>query len=149
MRYGIPLLITFIVAGGVATAQTPANGDAARGAALFQLRCSDCHGVDAKGVHGPDLTVLFANGATDGRVFQTIRQGVPGTEMPSTNAPDDEIRAIVAYLRAFVASPAPAVRGDAANGQRIFSASCARCHRAEGQGGALGPDLSRISASFA
>jgi alcohol dehydrogenase (cytochrome c) len=147
MRYGIPFLITFIVAGGVATAQTPANGDAARGAALFQLRCSDCHGVDAKGVHGPDLTVLFANGATDGRVFQTIRQGVPGTEMPSSNAPDDEIRAIVAYLRAFVAAPAPAVRGDAANGQRIFSASCARCHRADGQGGALGPDLSRIGAS--
>jgi PQQ-dependent dehydrogenase (methanol/ethanol family) len=147
MRYGIPLLITFIVAGGVATAQTPANGDAARGAALFQLRCSDCHGVDAKGVHGPDLTVLFANGATDSRVFDTIRRGVPGTEMPSSNVPDDEIRAIVAYLRAFVAAPAPAVRGDAANGQRIFSASCARCHRADGQGGALGPDLSRIGAS--
>ncbi len=66
----------------MAQAQTPANGDAARGAALFQLRCSDCHGVDAKGVHGPDLTVLFANGATDGRVFETIRRGVPGTEMP-------------------------------------------------------------------
>src|SRR5258705_9658807 len=121
----VALMMAVLTAGRTLTlGQSPATG-----AALFQLRCADCHGVDAKGVHGPDLTVLFANGATDGRVFQTIRQGVPGTEMPSSNVPDDEIRALVAYLRAFVAAPAPAVRGDAANGQRIFSASCARCHR--------------------
>jgi len=127
-------------------AQAPA-GDTARGAALFQLRCSDCHGVDAKGVHGPDLTVLFANGATEDRVFQTIRRGVPGTEMPATNAPDEEIRAIVAFLRTFVAAPTAAVRGDVANGERVFSSSCSSCHRVNGRGGALGPDLSRIGAS--
>src|SRR5215831_6378654 len=96
-------LASCLIALGIACgawAQTPAaQSEAARGAALFQLRCADCHGVDAKGVHGPDLTVLFANGATENRVFETIRRGVPGTEMPASNAPDDEIRAIVAFLR--------------------------------------------------
>src|SRR5262245_18964082 len=57
-------LVSFLIALGVAcaaAAQTPpAQSEAARGSALFQLRCADCHGVDAKGVHGPDLTVLFA-----------------------------------------------------------------------------------------
>src|SRR5690242_19779962 len=135
-------LASFLISLGVvgaAAAQTPAE----RGAALFQLRSADCHGVDAKGVHGPDLTVLFANGATDARVFQTIRSGVPGTEMPSSTAPDDEIRALVAYLRTFVAAPSATSLGDVAKGERVFSTSCAACHRVNGRGGALGPDLSR------
>ncbi|HKF66989.1 MAG TPA: c-type cytochrome, partial [Vicinamibacterales bacterium] len=147
MRGLAPFLIALGVACGAA-AQTPAaQSEAARGSALFQLRCSDCHGVDAKGVHGPDLTVLFANGATEDRVFQAIRRGVPGTEMPSSNAPDDEIRAIVAYLRTFVTAPTGVVRADTVHGERVFSASCSSCHRVNGRGGALGPDLSRIGAS--
>ena len=131
----------------VLTAGRAHGQSVARGSALFQLRCADCHGVDAKGVHGPDLTVLFANGATDDRVFQTIRNGVPGTEMPSSTAPDDEIRALVAYLRTFVATPSTAGGGDVAKGERVFSASCSACHRVNGRGGVLGPDLSRVGAS--
>src|SRR5712671_916065 len=99
MSRGIPcLLAVFMLASRVAFAQAPGD-DVARGTGLFQTRCADCHGIDAKGVHGPDLTVIFANGATDAGVLQTIRRGVPGTEMPASNAPDAELRAIVAYLR--------------------------------------------------
>jgi alcohol dehydrogenase (cytochrome c) len=147
MRRSVPFLLVFMLAGRAAVAQAPADSGATRGAALFQLRCSDCHGVDAKGVHGPDLTVLFANGATDGHVFETIRRGVPGTEMPSSNAPDDEIRAVVAYLRTFVTTPAGVARADTAHGEQVFATSCANCHRVNGRGGVLGPDLSRIGAS--
>src|SRR6266850_1921958 len=93
MRRGIPCLLVLMLAARVAFAQAPAD-EVARGTGLFQTRCADCHGIDAKGVHGPDLTVVFANGATDDRVFQTIRRGVAGTEMPASNAPDAEIRAI-------------------------------------------------------
>jgi alcohol dehydrogenase (cytochrome c) len=125
----------------------PARGDAANGMGLFQTRCADCHGIDAKGVHGPDLTVIFANGATDDRVFQTIRRGVAGTEMPASNAPDAEVRAIVSYLHTLSPSPTDAATGDVANGERIFTSSCTSCHRVNGSGGALGPDLSRIGAS--
>jgi alcohol dehydrogenase (cytochrome c) len=151
MRSAGLLLIALLLAARAAAAQSPArpapDDPVSRGSALFQLRCADCHGVDAKGVHGPDLTVLFANGVTENRVLETIRRGVPGTEMPGSSAPDEEIRAIVAYLRTFVAAPATASRGDVANGQRIFAASCANCHRANGRGGTLGPDLSRVGAS--
>src|SRR3954470_7861687 len=82
---------------GARLAAAQAN-DVAVGTGLFQTRCADCHGIDAKGVHGPDLTIVFGNGATDAQVLQTIRRGVPGTEMPASNAPDAEIAAIVAYL---------------------------------------------------
>src|SRR5262245_21717588 len=145
----LPLLcaLGLAVAARVLTAQTPA-ADVTRGKGLFQTRCADCHGIDAKGVHGPDLTVIFANGATDDRVMQTIRRGVPGTEMPASSAPDSELRAIVAYLRSVnstvVEDLAPANR---ANGERVFDASCAACHRINGRGGVLGPDLSRAGVS--
>jgi alcohol dehydrogenase (cytochrome c) len=144
---GLAFIVIALVASAAVAQTPPPLSEAARGSALFQLRCSDCHGVDAKGVHGPDLTALFANGATEARVFETIRRGVPGTEMPSSNAPDEEIRAIVAYLRTFVTAPTGVVRADTSHGERVFSASCSSCHRVDGRGGALGPDLSRIGAS--
>src|SRR5439155_17477577 len=34
--------------------------------------------------------------------------------------------------------------GDAANGESIFRANCSSCHKINGRGGQLGPDLSRI-----
>src|ERR1700748_1473436 len=76
------------------------GADAVRaGQALFRERCAECHGADAKGVQGHDLTRLWSSGATDDRVFQTIRAGVPNTIMPSSSAPDVELSALVGYLR--------------------------------------------------
>ena len=116
------------------------------GAALFRERCAECHGTDAKGVAGHDLTRVFASGATDDRVFQTIRQGVPNTIMPSSTAPDGEISALVSYIRSLNgAGAAEAVRGNVSNGERIFWASCGTCHSVNGRGGPLGPDLSAIA----
>jgi putative heme-binding domain-containing protein len=37
--------------------------------------------------------------------------------------------------------PAMTLRGDAAKGRQIYTERCLSCHRAEGQGHALGPDL--------
>ena len=146
-RFGclLAVVVVFLTAGAAGAAQAP-QAEVAQGTGLFQTRCADCHGIDAKGVHGPDLTVIFANGATDDRVLQTIRRGVSGTEMPASNAPDAELRAIVAYLHTLNASLNEPPAGNVANGQRIFSASCTACHRVNGAGGALGPDLSRIGA---
>src|SRR5258706_10334822 len=69
------------------------------GMALCRFRCADCHGLDATGYRGPDLTAVVAGGATDERLFQTTRKGVPGTEMPASTAPDDELLMLIAYLR--------------------------------------------------
>ena len=121
-----------------------------RGARIFQTRCADCHGLDARGVRAPDLTRLWASDNADERFFQIIRRGLPGTEMPrfGDSLPDNDIRAVLAYLRTLntVASSAP-VAGNIDNGARIFQSTCVGCHRVNGRGGRLGPDLSRIGAT--
>ncbi len=115
------------------------------GAALYAARCADCHGADATGVRGPDLTRLWGAGATDERVFQIIRQGVPGSIMPASSAPDAEIRALVTYLKALgTADGRDPARGSAAPGEATFWRSCGGCHRVGPRGGRLGPDLTRI-----
>lgn len=129
------------------------NPDAIQiGMGLFRSRCADCHGMDARGVRGPDLTQVWASGRTDGGLFRTVRRGIPGTEMPASNVrtTDDEIWKTLAYLKTLAApTPTAAVAGNADNGQRVFRAQCASCHRANGAGGRLGPDLSRIGVSRA
>jgi putative heme-binding domain-containing protein len=116
------------------------------GAALFRERCSECHGADAKGVPGHDLTRLWAAGATDERVFQTIRQGVPNTIMPSSSAPNGELRALVTYLRDLNGAGTTVADGrNPQNGERIFATMCGGCHTVDGRGGPLGPDLSKIA----
>ncbi len=118
------------------------------GMALYRTRCADCHGLDAGGYRGPDLTAVLAGGATDERLFQTIRKGVPGTEMPSTTEPDDDILMIIAYLRKLGTVPASETPGgNVENGGRLFAAQCASCHRVAGRGGRIGPDLTRIGTS--
>src|SRR4030088_1459841 len=90
-------LATVLFVGGVQT-QTRRDGDPAAiqaGAALFRERCADCQGADAKGVRGPDLTRLWTTEGSDERAFRTIRSGVPGSIMPPSPAPDDELWAIV------------------------------------------------------
>jgi putative heme-binding domain-containing protein len=124
------------------------DGDAIKfGMGLYRARCADCHGMDARGVRAPDLTGVWASGRTDDGLFKTLKGGVPGTEMPAFGPRmfDQEAWQILAYLRT-LAAPAPTdpPKGNAENGQRIFRAQCASCHRVNGTGGRLGPDLSRI-----
>ena len=124
----------------------------ATGMGLYRLNCADCHGVDARGVRGPDLTEVWASGRTDEGLFRTIRNGISGTEMRSFTGPraprDDEIWKMLAYLRT-LATPTltqPPV-GDVSNGETIFRQNCSGCHRVMALGGRLGPDLSRIGSS--
>src|SRR2546427_13068775 len=123
------------------------NADAVRGGmGLYRARCADCHGMDARGVRAPDITQVWASGRTDAGLFKTVKEGVPGTEMPANpRVQDAEAWQILAYLRT-LAAPAPTdpPRGNAMNGEKIFRANCSGCHRVNGAGGRLGPDLSRI-----
>jgi putative heme-binding domain-containing protein len=133
-------------------AKNPFEGDAAAiksGMGLFRARCADCHGMDARGVRAPDITQVWASGRTDEGLYGTIKNGIAGTEMPpQPRLFDHETWYILAYLRTLVPSaPADPPRGDAANGEKIYRANCASCHRVNGAGGRIGPDLSRIGAS--
>lgn len=117
------------------------------GRALFANRCAECHGADAKGYSGPDLTVMWGLGTSDERVFSTIRSGVSGSIMPSFDSPDQEVWAMVAFLKSIsTVEAAEAGPGDAERGRELFDARCTRCHAVDGEGGRLGPDLSRIGA---
>jgi putative heme-binding domain-containing protein len=152
-------VIFVLLFGAVVSAQSPppknpleGNPEAIlAGMGMFRQRCADCHGTDAKGVRGPDITQIWSSGRTDGGLFRTIRAGVPNTEMPSFAAPrtsDREVWQMLAYLRT-LAAPAPSdpPRGNAANGARLFAAHCASCHRVGTTGGRIGPDLSRIGSA--
>jgi putative heme-binding domain-containing protein len=114
----------------------------------YRMRCGECHGLDAKGYRGPDLTVAIGGAMNDERLFQTIRKGVPGTEMTPSRVSDEVILMMIAYLRNLgtVAPPETPI-GNVENGQKIFAAQCALCHRVAGRGGRLGPDLTRIGAA--
>jgi putative heme-binding domain-containing protein len=114
----------------------------------YRMRCGECHGLDAKGYRGPDLTVAIAGGMNDERLFQTIRKGVPGTEMSPSRALDDVVLMMIAYLRNLgtVAPPETPI-GNVGSGQKLFAAQCSLCHRVAGRGGRLGPDLTRIGAA--
>jgi mono/diheme cytochrome c family protein len=94
-----------------------------------------------------DLTGVGENGRTDDKLFDVVRRGVPGTEMPPSDpqrVPDRDIWQTLAYLKTKTAVPSPPPTGDASNGERIFRANCSSCHMVDGRGGQLGPDLSRI-----
>ncbi len=121
------------------------------GASLFRANCSPCHGLNARGGgRGPDLTSgRWSHGSTDNKIFRTITQGVPGTEMPANAFEDSEIWAIVAYLRSLAPPKHAVLAGDPLKGKKAFfeAAGCSGCHMVNGVGGRLGPDLSRVGAS--
>jgi putative heme-binding domain-containing protein len=131
-------------------AKNPLEGDRqaiTNGAAMFRNRCAGCHGPDARGYLGPDLTGVWSSGGTDDRLFDIVRRGIPGSDMAPADpqrVPDVDIWKILAYLRTMTAVPTAPVTGDAENGDRLFRANCSGCHTVNGRGGQLGPDLSRI-----
>jgi putative heme-binding domain-containing protein len=133
--------------------KNPVEGNAqaiSNGAAMFRNRCAGCHGPDAGGYLGPDLTGYWAAGGADDRMFEIVRRGVAGTEMPPADpqrVPDRDIWQMLAYVRTLGAVPSAPPTGDAENGARVFRANCNSCHIVNGRGGQLGPDLSRIGSA--
>jgi cytochrome c oxidase cbb3-type subunit III len=120
------------------------------GASLFRANCSPCHGAGARGGgRGPDLTSgHWTHGPTDADIFRTIAQGVSGTEMPANGFEDTEIWTIIAYLRSLAPPESTASTGDKIAGEAVFQQKrCSTCHMVKGQGGLLGPDLSRVGAA--
>src|SRR5262245_51495047 len=124
------------------------NADAARrGALLYRARCAGCHGLDGRGISGPDLTALLGAGLNDSRFFTTVRNGVTGTEMPRfipEQTTDTQIWEMLTHLRTLTGASSERVNGNAENGARLFQANCVGCHIVSGKGGRLGPNLSRI-----
>jgi len=139
----------FIFAGGALLAQhayTP--GDVEEGGKLFRANCVLCHGPEGDLVPGVDLGHgKFRRASTEDGLIRIIQNGIPGTAMPPNNIQDFQAEIILAYLRT-VASAGHGVsgNGDAARGKALFEGKgeCLSCHRVNGNGSRVGPDLSEI-----
>jgi alcohol dehydrogenase (cytochrome c) len=114
--------LALIAIAGAAAQDRPAAG----GAALFQRRCASCHAVEGR---APSLaTGVFTHGGDAAQIAQTIRSGVPGTQMPAFPALSaDEVAQLVAYIRglsANAAAPAAAaVSGPELSDERLRGAA--------------------------
>jgi PQQ-dependent dehydrogenase (methanol/ethanol family) len=138
----------FLFAAPPLFAQHAGAGDIAAGQKLFQKSCTSCHGENAKGGHGSDLTTgQWRWGGSDEAILKNILSGIPGTQMPAFPMAASDGEAIVAYLHSLhINAPEEKLRGDPAAGRSLFfgSAKCSQCHMFSGRGGRLGPDLSSI-----
>ena len=123
------------------------DGGAIRaGKVIFTQSCAVCHGGDATGLSGPDLTQLWNLGGDDGFMFRTVRNGVAAAGMPSSSAPDNEIWAVLAYVQSISTVAVFELEdGDSDRGKALFTQHCSQCHRINRRGGSFGPDLTRIA----
>lgn len=123
----------------------------AQGREIYNRSCTVCHGLNgAAGDRGPALagTRRYLR-STDQDLFEAIRNGITGTEMPPSGLPSDDTWKVVAYIRSLRSTASDAfVPGDPARGREIFWAKgrCGECHMVQGRGGLLGPDLTNIGA---
>ena len=131
--------------------KNPLAGDPAAiraGKKAYENSCQLCHGGDGRGGRGPALaTGNFQHGGEDWQLYQTIRRGIPGSQMPAFELPENEIWELVTYLRDLSGTTSEeVVEGNVAEGARLFAekGACFTCHEVNGQGGRLGPDLSTI-----
>lgn len=72
------------------------------GAVRFVRSCASCHGDQAQGLIGPNLTDdRWLHGGSVEQVFQTIAKGWPSKGMPpwGRTLPPDELAALVSYVR--------------------------------------------------
>jgi putative heme-binding domain-containing protein len=125
----------------------PTVADLEDGERLFSASCTTCHGAEGDAIFGVDLTHgQFRGATTDEDLLRVIREGLPGTAMPAGNFSEAQANAIVSYLRSLVSTPASLVPGNADRGKTIFegNGACTGCHRVNGSGSRVGPDLSDI-----
>ena len=122
--------------------------DLADGQKVFDAQCAWCHGAAGTGGMGPNLQrIALRNAAADTWLVQTVRGGIPGTDMPAfaLGFTDKMLWQTAAYVKSLGRAKPQPLPGDAKRGATLYESNgCASCHIITGAGGALGPELTRI-----
>jgi cytochrome c oxidase cbb3-type subunit 3 len=115
------------------------------GKTLFEGSCAVCHGIDGSGGSGPNIRHAASSLGPNG-IETLVKVGFIGSGMPTFGELGDEkIRQIVDYVVSFEQEGSAATPGDPQKGKAIYrSKNCSQCHIVDGQGGDLGPDLTRV-----
>ena len=142
------VVMNIAVGGGALLAQHETAADIEDGGRVFRDTCANCHGPDGDEVAGIDLgRGQFRRPLSDDDLARIVRNGIPGTPMPPSNFSDEQAARVVAYLRSVAATRRSGSGvGDAGRGKTVFEGkgTCASCHRVNGVGSRIGPDLSNI-----
>ncbi len=148
------LLASVLVAQGVGQSPKPASAPnmdksaaVSAGNTLFQQNCSFCHGRDAMGGEtGPDLTrsKLVRSDTTGQKIAAVVREGQPDNKMPAFSFSAQQVRDLIAFLRARIAAseagdrrgvdPSDLQTGNVAAGMAYFNGAggCSKCHSPSG-----------------
>src|SRR5579862_4417569 len=124
--------------------------DVRYGAAIYTSQCASCHGVSGDSIPQVDFSLKkFQRVTSDADLRGVIAAGIRGTAMPSFRFNEAELAGIIAFVRTMGAgNPSPGSLGDAERGRKLFegSGNCTACHRVNGKGSRIAPDLSDIGA---
>jgi putative heme-binding domain-containing protein len=127
------------------------QADIEAGARLYSSQCQQCHGLNGDQITGIDLRRgQFRRSTSDEDLAKVITTGVPGTAMPPFSLRPPEVNSVIAFIRAGLDPAGPAVKvGNAGRGRQLFEGkgSCSSCHRVQGVGPRVAPDLSDIGAA--
>ena len=126
------------------------QSDVEAGFNLYNANCITCHGANGDSIPGINLrSGQFRRVSSDSDLNRLIQTGIPGTAMPPGRFSTGELAALVAYIRAMREFDMSASnRGDAVKGRAVFEekGNCTSCHRVNGSGSRVAPDLSDIGA---
>ena len=124
--------------------------DIETGSRLYAGQCVLCHGPNGDVVAGVDLRRgQFRRAVSDEDLARVIATGLPEAGMPGFKLQPSELDGLVAFIRAGFDVSGTAVKvGHVGRGQEIFEGKggCAACHRVNGKGPRVAPDLSDIGA---
>jgi putative heme-binding domain-containing protein len=121
------------------------------GSRLYARTCVGCHGPNGDMITGVDLRRgIFRRSSSDEDLAKVITTGVSGTGMPGFPLQPNELASVIAFIRAGFDPAGTAVKvGNAARGRDLFEGKgqCTTCHRVNGRGPRVAPDLSDVGAA--
>jgi len=121
--------------------------DIAAGNAIFQSRCAGCHGLNGGGGRGPDLRRPKLTHASDEATLKlVISNGIPPGMPAAFYLSPEELGNVAAFVLSLSSVPQEKLPGDAKRGRLIYTRSgCTNCHILDGEGVAIGPDLTGVA----